>query len=457
MSSGEVAYEIVGGRTARGEVTCAGAKNLITKAMVASVLGDTPTTLTNVPEIGDVAITAEMLTSIGVKIRWLDRTTMEIDPRSMDTSSPNIPMPHSGSNRVPILLLGALLQRCETVSVPILGGCNIGSRNVEFHVEALEAFGAGITRSDSGFSARRKGRLTAAHVTLPYPSVGATENCLFLSAMAEGRSVIRNCALEPEIFELITMLRAMGAVVFTSPSREIRIEGVCGLQGTKMRILGDRIEAASWACLACVSDGDILVNGVRPDTMGNFLSHYTLAGGGFELQGYSSIRFFRKGKLRPVMIETDVYPGFSTDWQQPFAVLLTQADGISIIHETVYENRFGFLRALDAFGAKTQLTTACLGGLHCRFRDTKHEHSAILMGPTPLKSADQIAIPDLRAGLAYVIAAAVAEGTTRITGIHYLERGYGDVEAKLRALGLSVKRVTLDPVPSAQCSESAIG
>jgi UDP-N-acetylglucosamine 1-carboxyvinyltransferase len=260
--------------------------------------------------------------------------------------------------------------------------------------------------------------------------------------LAEGRSVITNAAIEPEILELITMLRAMGAVIFTSSGREIRIEGVKELKGTHMKVLGDRIEAASWASLACASNGEVTVHGIRPDTLGNFLSYYRQIGGGFELTGAESIRFFRQGELQPAIIETDVYPGFSTDWQQPFAVLLTQAHGISIIHETVYEQRFGYLKTLDILGAKTQLTTHCLGGLPCRFRDKNYEHSAIITGPTPFIASDQdIAIPDLRAGLAYVIAAAIAHGTSTITGVNYLERGYGNIVPRLASMNLKIQRI----------------
>lgn len=208
-----------------------------------------------------------------------------------------------------------------------------------------------------------------------------------------------------------------------------------------MKVLGDRIEAASWACLACASDGDITVHGIRPDTLGNFLSYFQQVGGGIELVEANSIRFYRKEPLRSTIIETDVYPGFSTDWQQPFAILLTQANGISIIHETVFENRFGYLKALDKLGAKTQLTAYCLGGTACRYRETSHEHSAIILGPTSFTATDHIAIPDLRAGLAYVIAAAVARGTTTVTGIDFLERGYGNVAPKLAAMNLKIERV----------------
>lgn len=437
------AYLIEGGRPVVGEIQCLGAKNFATKAMVAALLGETPTTLRNVPPIGDVDITSEMLRSIGVRVGALDNGVLIIDPSSL--SLPEVLMPHTGANRIPILLLGAMLHRFERVAVPVVGGCQIGARKVDFHLQAIEEFGGQIEETHDGYIATRQGPLKGVHIKLPYPSVGATETCLYLGVLAEGRSIISNAAIEPEIFELITLLRSMGAIIFTASGREIRIEGVKRLLGTQMTVLGDRIEAASWASLAGASDGDITVHGIRPETLGNFLSYFQQAGGGVELKDASSIRFFRREKLRPAIIETDVWPGFSTDWQQPFAILLTQADGISIIHETVYEKRFGYLKALDTLGAKTQLTTHCLGGTYCRYRETSHEHSAIIIGPTPLevRSAEPIAIPDLRAGLAYVIAAAIAHGSSLVTGIHFLERGYGDIVPRLTAMNLRIKRTTI--------------
>ncbi|HEV2581477.1 MAG TPA: UDP-N-acetylglucosamine 1-carboxyvinyltransferase, partial [Ktedonobacteraceae bacterium] len=262
--------------------------------------------------------------------------------------------------------------------------------------------------------------------------------------LAEGRTTISNAAIEPEIFELITMLRAMGAVIFTSSGRDIRIEGVKQLNGTRMKALGDRIEAASWACLACASDGDITVHGIRPETLGNFLSYYRQVGGGIELVDAGALRFFRQETLRPAFIETDVYPGFSTDWQQPFAILLSQADGISIIHETVHENRFEYLKDLERLGAKTQLAIHCLGGVPCRYSESNFEHSAIIIGPTPFTAVDQMEAPDLRAGLAYVIAAAIARGTTIVTGIEQLERGYGNIVPRLAAMNLNIQRAMID-------------
>lgn len=437
------AYLIEGGQPVVGEIQCLGAKNFATKAMVATLLADTPTTLTNVPPIGDVDITREMLQSIGVRVETPDNGMLLIDPSQL--SQPEVSMPHTGANRIPILLLGVLLHRFPRVMVPVVGGCQIGARKVDFHLQAIEYFGGQIEETPDGYIATRQSSLKGTHIKLPYPSVGATETCLFLGVLAEGRSIISNAAIEPEIYELIAMLRSMGAIIFTTSGREIRIEGVRRLNGTNMRVLGDRIEAASWASLAGASAGDITVHGIRPETLGNFLSYFQQTGGGVELKGASSIRFFRREPLRPAIIETDVWPGFSTDWQQPFAILLTQANGISIIHETVYEKRFGYLKALDKLGAKTQLTTHCLGGTTCRYRETSHEHSAIILGPTPLVAREQepIAIPDLRAGLAYVIAAAIAQGTSLVTGIHFLERGYGNIVPRLTAMNLRIGKTTL--------------
>ncbi|PDV97113.1 UDP-N-acetylglucosamine 1-carboxyvinyltransferase [Candidatus Chloroploca asiatica] len=439
MASDEFVYRIRGGEPVVGHLTALGAKNFATKAMVAALLADTPTQLLNCPPIGDVVITHSMLEAIGAKIH-ADGTTLTIDPT--DITSSQVPIPDSGSNRIPILLLGALLHRFDEVAVPVVGGCRIGERPVDFHLMAIEHFGGTVTTTREGYVAHRRGRLRGTQIHLPYPSVGATETCLFLGVMAEGRSLIANAAIEPEIVELITMLRSMGAVIFTSAGREIVIEGVPQLLGTRMPILGDRIEAASWACLAGASDGDITVSGIDPNHLGNFLAHFQQVGGGFELLEPRKVRFFRRRELTPTVVETDVYPGFSTDWQQPFAIMLTQAHGISIIHETVYENRFGYLKALNELGANTQLTTHCLGGLDCRFSNQNHEHSAIIVGPTPLASDEtMITIPDLRAGLAYIIAAAIARGTSYIRGIHLLERGYGDVVPRLTQMNLQIERV----------------
>jgi UDP-N-acetylglucosamine 1-carboxyvinyltransferase len=436
------AYKIKGGVPIKGEIQCLGAKNFATKAMVCSLLGNSPTTLTNVPAIGDVDITKKLLETVGAKVTWENETTLKIDPTTVNTHK--VSTPDSRNNRLPILLIPFLLHKYGQAIVPHLGGCNIGKRNVDFHLSAAELFGAEVETKESGYHAKSKNRLQGTHYTMPYPSVGATETCLFLSVLAEGTSVIKNAAIEPEIQELITMLRSMGAVIFVNPNREIIIEGVESLTGTNMYVLGDRIEAASWAALACASDGDITVKGIRPNTLGNFLSYYRQVGGGFEFLSGSTIRFFREKELSSLTLETDVYPGFSTDWQQPFTVLLTQAKGISAVHETVYESRFDYTKDVNKLGAQIELTTKCLGA-ECRYKNHNHKHSALIMGPTPLQAIDTpIEIPDLRAGLAYVIAAAVAEGTSYLTNVDLLERGYGDIIKRLKNVSLNVEKVKIE-------------
>ncbi|MFQ3307208.1 MAG: UDP-N-acetylglucosamine 1-carboxyvinyltransferase [Candidatus Midichloriaceae bacterium] len=425
-------YTVEGGTPIRGFIQCMGAKNLTTKAMVAATLSNHPTILNNVPNIGDVEITKNLLISAGVEINWdKDNHKMIIDSSKMYNNEVSIP--DSKTNRIPILLLGVLLHKFKEASVPIVGGDHIGTRNVEYHLNAIENFGGKVEKKSDKYTAYCQSKLKACHINLPYPSVGATETCLFLGVLAQGTSVIKNIAIEPEIMELITMLRSMGAIIFVSENRTLVIRGVEKLHGTNFFLIGDRIEAASWASLACASDGEIEVSGIYPGLLANFLSHYTKIGGGFKFIKNNSILFFRQGPLQSTEIETDVYPGFSTDWQQPFATILTQANGTSVIHETVYEKRFGYLEVLNELGAKTEVVTSCLGSVKCRYHGQDHMHSALIHGPTKLTAIkDPITIPDLRAGLAYLIAAVMAEGVTNLRAVEQIERGYGDLVTKLK-------------------------
>jgi len=438
----DVVYTISGGGPIVGEIKCMGAKNLATKAMIASILADGKTYLHNVPNIGDVEITEHMLTAVGVKIKRLDDGVVEIDPSTLFSSA--VTLPDSRTNRIPILLLSILLHKFGHACVPIMGGDEIGKRNVNFHVEAIEKFGAKVLYDGKQYTAHTEFGLEGCQINLLYPSVGATETCLFLAVLARGTSVIRNIALEHEITELISMLRSMGAIIFFESDRTLLIHGVKTLNGTSMYMIGDRIEAASWAVLACASNGRIQVSGVRPDLLGNFLSYYTMVGGGYNLSGPETIEFYRKApKLSPVVIETEVHPGFATDWQQPFATLLTQAHGMSVIHETVHEQRFGYLDVLNKLGAKAQVVKGCLGSAPCRYKGHNYEHSALIHGFTELEAIDEpIKVPDLRAGLAYLIAAALAKGTTTLVSADKIERGYGNLIHKLRNVNLNLKRTT---------------
>ncbi len=428
---------INGGKPVNGEIECLGAKNFVTKAVCAALLSDDPSTITNFPDIGDTQIVVDMIKDLGVSVAWDNgHNFISVNPSVLNKNT--VAFPDSGTNRIPILLLSVLLHKFDKVCVPVLGGCKIGARNVDFHLEAIRAFGGQVEENCDGFIAQKACHLKGTEFTLPYPSVGATETCLFLSVLSKGTTTLRNIAIEPEITSLISMLQAMGALIFIRPNRELVIEGVQELHGVNFKALGDRIESASWACLACATDGSISLRGINLDTLGSFLSFFQKAGGGIEVLGDECIRFFRAKPLKALAIETDVYPGFSTDWQQPFAMMLTQAEGVSIIHETVYEKRFTYVHSLKAMGAKAELSTHCLGATPCRFRNKDHEHSLIITGKTNLTATKELIIPDLRAGLAYLIAASIAEGPTILKNVQLLERGYGRLTTRLSKTNLDI-------------------
>jgi len=256
--------------------------------------------------------------------------------------------------------------------------------------------------------------------------------------LAEGVTELSNAAVEPEIMDLIMVLQKMGAIISVDVDRVIKIVGVKQLRGFDHTAIPDRLEAASWACAAVATNGRIYVRNAQQFPMMTFLNRFRQIGGDFRVDEHG-IEFWRAGgRLRSTAVETDVYPGFSTDYQQPFVIALTQADGVSIVHETVYEDRFGYVDALQRMGAQIQLYRECLGGLRCRFGQRNYKHSAVIVGPTRLRGAD-IEIPDLRAGFSYLIAALAAEGESRIANTRIIERGYENITAKLLALGADLR------------------
>jgi len=426
-------YRIEGGQPLRGDIAVLGAKNALNKQLVATLLTREPCVLRGIPRIAEVDTILKMLTQVGTQHDWLDESTLRL--QTEEIQSVNVSQEYSGFNRIPILLLSPLLHRTGQASVPIMGGCRIGPRPVDFHLAALEQMGADVTASDCGFIAR--GRLRGCQISLPYPSVGATETAILAAVLAVGTTTISNAAIEPEVIDTILFLQKMGAQISIGVNRQLTIEGVQEVHGTTHAPVPDRIEAASFAVAAVATDGEICVRNARQEHMTTFLNALRKAGGGFRVED-NGITFFREqSELRPQHLETDVHPGFMTDWQQPFAVLMTQASGVSVIHETVYENRFGYTRALIEMGADIELSDFCMGRAECRFRGRGHAHSAIIRGGTTLHGAD-IAIPDLRAGFAYIVAALVADGMSRVTGLEYLERGYSDVPARLRSIGAQI-------------------
>ncbi len=426
---------IIGGQPLYGEINLRGAKNALPKIMVASLLSDEESIISNVSDISDVEIVTEMIELMGGEVERVEPGTIKISSRKLKLASAKDLHKIAGTSRIPILFAGPLLHRLGRAILPSLGGCEIGTRPVDFHLAALQSLGAKEHDIEGGYELSAD-HLKGAKIELNYPSVMATEQIIISSTLADGVTQIKNAAVEPEIIDLICVLQKMGAIISVDTDRVITITGVKKLRGFKHKVMPDRIEAGSWACAAAATDGKIFVRGARQADMMAFLNAFRQIGGEYNVSD-EGIEFWRGKHTQPISLETDVHPGFMTDWQQPFTVLLTQIEGLSTVHETVYEDRFGFTKVLNEMGANIQLYQNCLGKLPCRFAQRNYKHSAVISGPTKLKG-QTIKVPDLRAGFSYVIAALVAEGQTTITNIELIERGYEDFENKLRSIGAQI-------------------
>ncbi len=433
---------VEGGSPLHGTISVRGAKNFVPKAMVASVLGQSPSQLRNVPRIRDVDVVQGMLEAHGVEVDYDPiEGVLNLDPSNVEMAASGAIDALSGSSRIPILFCGPLLHRLGEAFIPELGGCVIGDRPIDFHLETLRRFGAEVTKEEAGIRLTAPaGGLKGTAIDLPYPSVGATEQTLLTAVQAEGITTLSGAAVEPEIMDLINVLQKMGAIISVDTDRTIRIEGVKQLEGYEHIALPDRIEAASWGAAALATGGDVFVKGAHQPDMITFLNTFRKVGGRFDVEA-GGIRFYHPGEpLKPIVLETNVHPGFMTDWQQPLVVALTQAQGLSIVHETVYENRFGFISALRKMGANIELYKECVGSAPCRFGASNFQHSAVISGPTPLHAAD-ITVPDLRGGFSHLIAALAAEGVSHVQGIDMISRGYESFMSKLLALHAKVEYV----------------
>jgi UDP-N-acetylglucosamine 1-carboxyvinyltransferase len=421
-----------GGTPLRGDIHVRGAKNTLPKNMVASLLTDEECVLRNVADVADVEIVGQMIAALNGKVE--PGGSGELRMRNPDPQVLSVDQlePFAGKSRIPVLICGPLLARCGEVVIPDLGGCAIGPRPIDFHLDALRQLGAEVEEKSEGWRLTAK-RLHGAKIRLDYPSVGATEQVLLAAVLVDGVTELSNAAIEPEIIDLIAVLQKMGATISVETDRVILINGVERLHGFEHSALPDRLEVASWACAALATDGDIKIHGARQLDMMTFLNTFRRIGGEFRVLE-DGIEFWRRQQLHSVALETNVHPGLMTDWQQPLAIALTQAKGVSILHETVYEDRFGYTQALNEMGAQIQLYRECLGGRPCRFGARNHLHSAVIVGPTQLHGAE-IRIPDLRAGFSYVIAALVANGDSTLSNIALIRRGYERFEEKLEGLG----------------------
>jgi len=431
---------IHGGKPLRGRIEVRGAKNLVTKAMVAALLSESPSVLKGVPEISDVHVVSGLLKAHGVDITELEPGVLRLDPSAVKGAHFAEIDAHAGSSRIPILFCGPLLHQLGEAFIPDLGGCRIGDRPIDFHLDALRAFGAIVEKSYQGIHLTAPHKLKGALIELPFPSVGATEQVLLTAVRAEGTTELKNAAIEPEIMDLIAILQKMGAIISVEPNRVIVIEGVEKLDGYLHTAIFDRNEAASWAAAALATHGDITVGGAKQQELMTFLNVYRKVGGAFDVLE-DGIRFWHPGTpLKPVTVETDVHPGFMTDWQQPLIVALTQAEGVSIVHETVYENRFGFTEALNEMGADIVVHKDGIASITRRVPRRKLEQAAVITGPTHLEGAS-VRVPDLRGGFSHLIAALAATGTSTISNVGIISRGYELFIDKLRQLGADFELV----------------
>ncbi len=436
------ALKIIGGRALEGSVKVSGAKNGMTKLLIASLLSDKRCIFHNVPNVGDVEITVELCRMLGSQIEW-DRSAQTLIIQTQELKSTYIPQLYSGSNRIPILLLGALLGRTDQdIIVPTVGGCSLGMRPVDFHIRSLRMMGAEIEyrqmRKEGAYLARTANGLKGCLIQLPYPSVGATENVILASVRAKGVTLIRNAAIEPEIVDLILFLQKLGSNIALEADRTIRVQETRHFFEVEHRVIFDRNVAASLAMAALATKGRVMLENVEHYHLMAFLNKIREIGGDFVVKPQGIEFSANRDLFNGQHVETDVHPGFMTDWQQPFLVLMTQGRGTSVIHETVYEKRFGYVATLQEMGADITLFKQCLGSKNCRFSEHNHYHSAVVRGPTPLQGK-AIDIPDLRAGFAYIMAALAAQGQSTINGLPFLTRGYENLVDTLSSLGADIE------------------
>jgi len=418
-------FIITGGTPLRGEVRIAGAKNAVLKLMAAAVLTDEPCILRNVPRISDVMIMRETMTDIGFEVRRVGSDALRIV--ATEANWLFVPLEAAAKMRSSFILLGPMLTRFGRVIISNPGGDRIGRRPVDLHVAAMQSLGAEIEYKNGYYFASAPDGLRGARISFPYVTVMGTENALLAAVLASGTTVIENAAREPEVDDLISMLCAMGGRIERTAPHRLEIEGVERLGGADHTVIGDRLEAGTFAMAAAVTGGDVTIRGAAPEHLGAFLEVLERMGVPVETlkTDAGGLRVRAASAYGPASVETAPYPGFATDLQAPLAVLMSQADGISTIHETIYEDRLDYTTELAKMGAVIEV----LDERRCR-----------IAGPTPLHGRE-VTIADLRAGATLVLAALAADETSVISGVEHVDRGYEQIESKLVALGARIHRI----------------
>ncbi|HEY6969258.1 MAG TPA: UDP-N-acetylglucosamine 1-carboxyvinyltransferase [Candidatus Angelobacter sp.] len=416
-------FVIRGGNPLLGTVRVSGAKNAALPAMAAAILTDEQVILENIPDVRDIQTERNLLVSMGAEVelgygRAHHRTTI----CCRNLANPEAPYDLVKTMRASTLVLGPLVARMGRGRVSLPGGCAIGARPIDLHIKGLEKLGATITQ-EHGYIEATAERLKGGHVIFDKITVTGTEDLMMAATLAEGETLMENCAREPEVSDLAALLNKMGARIEGAGTSTIRIQGVEKLHGTRHRIIPDRIEAATFVIAGVLTGGDVVVSNCEPKHLGALLQKLEECGVRLKANG-ESVRVLGDGPLRAADVSTEEFPGFPTDMQAQYMALATQAEGTSIITENIFENRFMHAQELVRMGANIKVEGS----------------QAIVRGKTPL-SAAAVQCSDLRASASLVIAALVADGETILDRVYHVDRGYERIEEKLRSLGAQIKRI----------------
>ena len=439
-------YNIIGGNKLKGEIALSGAKNVAFKALIAGLMTDEEVIINNIPLIGDFFLTGEMLQKLGVKINIdKQRHTAIITAKNIKTSQISLEM--GAKSRASSMLFGPLLSRLGQAIIPNPGGCRLGARPIDRHIEGLQKMGAVIKYEEDGYfhASLKKKRLQGVRYFFEKNTHTGTESLILAGVLAEGETVLENAAEEPEIDDLIALLNKMGAKIKRVKARTIVIDGVFKLKGAVHEVMPDRNEAVTYAVAAMMTGGEITITNCQPQYLKAFLKY--ILEKNFQFSNVkTAIKIKSQEKILPQNITTAPYPGFMTDWQGPMAVLLTQARGVSTIHETIYESRFGYVSELRKMGAKIEEFNPEIRepenfyNFNWQDRGKNNKQAIKIHGGRVLHNAI-MDVKDLRAGATLVLAALTAEGKSVINGVEQIERGYEDLDIKLNSLGADIKKI----------------
>jgi UDP-N-acetylglucosamine 1-carboxyvinyltransferase len=421
-------FRICGGKPLHGVVEIAGAKNSALPAMAAALLTSEPVTLHNIPKVRDIVTMGKLLAFMSAKVSMpgLPSTTYTIESPSLNEAV--APYELVKTMRASILTLGPAIARAGVAHVSLPGGCAIGARPVDLHLAALQKMGADITTEHGYIQARvsNGGRLKGAHVVFDKITVTGTENILMAATLAEGVTTLENCAREPEITDLVHLLRKMGADIQGDQTSTLRIRGVEKLRGATHSIIPDRIEAGTFLIAGAITNGDVTLVNCAPAHLGAIIAKLQSTGVPIEILDSKTIRVRGASRPVPADVTTEEYPGFATDMQAQYMALATQAHGTSVISEKIFENRFLHASEMMRMGAQISIDG----------------HRAVVHGPSPL-SGSTVQASDLRASAGLVLAGLVASGETIIDRVYHIDRGYERIVEKLSALGADIERVHL--------------